>query len=242
MITKAEYAEWLGKSESDITDAEFNRILRKGRARLEQALGYQLCPLEGLDIQFCPGVETPVPTQEEIDRLPVITLRYKPWQKFIEVPPFLQLYSVKYVDCDGDIYELQDCDYIVTQHSRYVNAAWNNTIELCTPLTCKLSVAGLGRGFACPGNCITVEVKAYWGLCCGELEDGATERTCCLPEDLKILLLDLMAESDSCDKSNIKRESSLSYTYEKFEKVDLLIEYESTINIYKISKPEEYPI
>ncbi len=245
MITKAEYAEWLGRDVDDITDGEFARVLRKGRTRLEQALGYQLCPLQGLGIQFCPLVDTPEPTEEEIEKLPVINLPYKPFQKYLEVPPFLKLYHVKYKNCEGEIYELEDCDYIISQSNRYIDAEWNNTIELCSPLTCKLAIRG-GVGFRCMGNCIRVEIKAYWGLCCGELpeeESGVQpERECCIPEDLQVVLLDMMAEADPCDKSNIKSESFLSSSYTKFDKVILEDEYSSIIAKYDIGKPEEYPI
>lgn len=241
MITKAEYAEWIGHDNTDISDAEFKRILAKGVARLEQALGYQLCPLEGLGIKFCPLVDTPTPTPEELAKLPVVKIPYRGfWQRFIELPPFLKVYSVKFTDCDGDVQVLEDCDYVATRPGghMFINSPFYNSIEMCRPLLCGLPA----RGLMCPGNCITLEIQAYWGLCCGPLSDGADERECCIPDDLKVVLLDMMAEADPCDKSNIKSESMLSHSYTKFEKQDLTSSYSGILSKYGSGKLEDYPI
>lgn len=243
MITKAEYAEWLGKSTSDINDADFQKVLRRGQSKLEQALGYQLCPLSGLGIKFCPLVETPAPTENELAVLPTLQLPYRGfWQRFIQLPPFLKIYSVKFTTCDGDVEVLEPCDYRIDRPggNMYLGAQWYNSLELCRPLLCGLAFSS--TGLRCPGNCVTIEIQAYWGLCCGDLEEDADERDCCIPDDLKTVLLDMMAESDNCDKSNIKRESSLSYSYEKFEKVDLLVEYSGVIAKYALGRSSEYPI
>ena len=130
MITKAEYAQWLGVEESSITDAQFDRMLQIAITRLEQALGYQLCPLDGRGITFCPLVDTPEETPEQIAKLPVVRLPYKAWQKHLITPPFLKLYSVKMVTLDGDVETLDDGEYYVTQLNRFVDAKWNNTITL----------------------------------------------------------------------------------------------------------------
>lgn len=247
MITKAEYAEWIGASESDITDGEFSKILRKGQNRLETLLGYQLCPLSGLGIQFCPLVDTPEPTEEELEAIPTIKLPYRPFQRYLSVPPFLELYSVRYTDHEGLVHELEADEYLISKQVNRIEAEdWNNTIELCHPITCNLG-ALLRSGFRCSGNCIKVEVKAYWGLGCGDLPDesGAeepVERECFIPDELEMVLLDFMAEADPSDKSNIKKESALSYSYEKFDKIDLDVEYADVIAKYAISKPEDYPL
>ena len=239
MITKADYAKWLGVEESSITDEQFDRILLVATTRLEQALGYQLCPLSGRGIKFCPLVDTPAETQEEIDKLPVVRLPYKAWQKHLITPPFLKLYSVKLVTLEGDKETLDTDEYYVSQLNRFVDAKWNNVITLHKGC-CGLPRLGLG----CADPVTHVEIKAYWGLCCGELveESGAEPyRECCLPDDLRVLLLSMMKEAGD-PKSNIKSESILSHSYSKFDKQDLLVEYAGTIAKYAISRPEEYPL
>jgi len=219
MVTKAEYAEWVGREDATLTEAEFENLLRKGKARLERALGYQLCPLT---IESCPPVET---TQEYLDSIPEVSFPYKSWQQTIEVPPFIELYSVIMTSCEGDDQVLEECDYLVRKGDYF--ADWAKEIQLCNPCLKRCA------------HCVEVRIKALWGLCC-KIEES--EPVCCIPDELKSVLMDMMAENDSCDKSNIKKESALSYSYEKFDKVDLLTEYQDILYKYAIGKPNHYPL
>jgi hypothetical protein len=237
MITKAEYENWIGVPQGSVTDEQFEKVLLIATTRLEQALGYQLCPLDGLGITFCPLVDTPPETPEQVALLPTLSLPYKAWQKNLVTPPFLKLYSVTLVTLDGEREELDADKYYVGRLSQFLNVDWNNTINLYHGC-CYLPRLG------CCNPVTHVEIKAYWGLCCGELveESGeADELACCLPEDLKALLLSMMVEAGN-SKSNVKSESILSHSYTLFEKEDLFVEYAGTLAKYAISRPEEYPL
>jgi hypothetical protein len=245
-ITIADLENYLGLAPGTLDPVKYQLIINAVQKEIEGLLGYELCPLSDF-VPTCvdwDDLRTFDCDSLDSDCKKLLTKRFEfdPNKLWVNTDPFLRLCDVNVVNCDDTILELDDpCDFLIGQNGDYnVNQnssseGWYNGIKLCQHF------AKIPESCLCLGknHCWQVEVVALWGLCY-----PIQPKTGCIPEDLKLLMLEMMKYWHDCNR-DLKSESLGNYSYSKFDYQSVVDKYQHILFKYantKASYIKRYPL
>lgn len=148
---------------------------------------------------------------------------FDPKRPFLNVDPYVRICSVKIVNCETTLYELDECDWEDTRNGNFNAPGWFNSLKICGDLPKPCITPSLACCDA-PRDCLKICIGAYWGFgitteffeeCKESGKPKLKDNPCVIPEDLQYVLYDMVKDEMECN-TDLKSETLGAHSYTKF--------------------------